>query len=83
MVEGLNMPESEPSPVREQLGGAATVYSSPAAITLRHLARERKGPGKDMILAQTQAVYGGACMVYGRKQARSFLESPDPDGQLP
>jgi hypothetical protein len=43
MVEGLNMLEFELSPVREQLGGAATVYSGPAATTLRHLARESKG----------------------------------------
>lgn len=80
MVEGLNMPEFEPFPVRKQLGGAATVYSGLAATTLPHLAGEWKGPGKDMVLAQTQAGYDGACMVYGRNNARSFLESPDPDG---
>jgi hypothetical protein len=34
---------------------------------------------KDTIKAQTQAVYDGAYIVYSRKQARSFLESPDPD----
>jgi hypothetical protein len=33
-----------------------------------------------MILAQTQAGYDGACMVYGRNKACSFLESPDPAG---
>jgi hypothetical protein len=33
-----------------------------------------------MILAQTQAAYDGACMVYGRNEARSFLESPDSAG---
>jgi len=80
MVEGLDMPEFDPFPVREQLGGAATVYSGPQATTLPHLAGEWKGPGKDMILAQTQAGYDGACMVYGRNEARSFLESPDPAG---
>ncbi|KAJ8063114.1 hypothetical protein OCU04_008356 [Sclerotinia nivalis] len=80
MVEGLDMPEFDPFPVREQLGGAATVYSGLQATTLPHLAGEWKGPGKDMILAQTQAGYDGACMVYGRNEARSFLESPDPAG---
>ncbi len=80
MVEGLDMPEFDPFPVREQLGGAATVYSGPQATTLPHLAGEWKGPGKDMILAQTQAGYDGACMVYGRNKARLFLESPDPIG---
>jgi hypothetical protein len=33
-----------------------------------------------MIQARTQAAYDGACMVYGRNEARSFLESPDPAG---
>lgn len=80
MVEGLDMPEFDPFPVREQLGGAATVYSGPQATTLPHLAGEWKGPGKDMILAQTQAGYDGACMVYSRNKARLFLKSPDPTG---
>jgi hypothetical protein len=80
MVEGLDMPEFDPFPVRQQLGGAAVLTSGSNATTLPHLAGEWKGPGKDMIEAQTQAAYDGACMVYGREQARSFLESPDPDG---
>jgi hypothetical protein len=80
MVEGLDLTQFDPFPAREQLGGAATVYSGPEATTLPHLAGEWKGPGKDMILAQTQAAYDGACMVYGRNEARSFLESPDPAG---
>lgn len=80
MIEGINMPEFEPFPVREQLGGAATVYPGLAATTLPHLAGEWKGPGKDMILAQTQAAYDAACMVYGRNEACSFLGSPDPAG---
>lgn len=80
MVEGLDLTQFDPFPAREQLGGAATVYAGPEATTLAHLAGEWKGPGKDMILAQTQAAYDGACMVYGRNQARSFLESPDPAG---
>ncbi|KAK0101219.1 hypothetical protein ONS95_012798 [Cadophora gregata] len=80
MVEGLDLTQFDPFPAREQLGGAATVYSGPEATTLPHLAGEWKGPGKDMILAQTQAAYDGACMVYGRNEARSYLESPDPPG---
>ncbi|KAG9233183.1 hypothetical protein BJ875DRAFT_54485 [Amylocarpus encephaloides] len=35
-----------------------------------------------MIQARTQAAYDGACMVYGRNEARSFLESPDPAGHV-
>ncbi|KAM3065598.1 hypothetical protein ACMFMG_011308 [Clarireedia jacksonii] len=31
-----------------------------------------------MVLAQTQAAYDGACMVYGRNRARSLLKSPNP-----
>jgi len=80
MVEGLDLTKFDPFPAREQLGGAATVYSGPEATTLPHLAGEWKGPGKDMILAQTQAAYDGACMVYGRNEARLFLGSPDPTG---
>lgn len=80
MVEELDRTQYDPFPVCEQLGGAAAVYSGPAATTLPHLAGEWKGPGKDMIVAQTQASYDGACMVYGRNRARSFLKSPDPAG---
>ncbi|TVY90852.1 hypothetical protein LAWI1_G005641, partial [Lachnellula willkommii] len=80
MVEGLEMPEFDPFPVRQQLGGAAVPTSGTNAITLPHLAGEWKGPGKDMILAQTQAAYDGACMVYGRNEALSFLNSPDQAG---
>ncbi|PQE18245.1 heterokaryon incompatibility protein [Rutstroemia sp. NJR-2017a BBW] len=80
MAEGLNLTQFDPFPAREQLGGAATVYTGPEATTLPHLAGEWKGPGKDMILAQTQAAYDGACMVYGRNKARSFLKNPDPAG---
>lgn len=67
-----------PFPAREQLGGAAAVYAGLEATTLPRLTREWKEPGKDMILAQTQAAYDGACMVYGRNEARSFLGSSDP-----
>ncbi len=40
MVEGLNMPEFDPFSVHKQLGKAATVYLSPQATTLSHLAEE-------------------------------------------
>ncbi|APA15468.1 hypothetical protein sscle_15g102380 [Sclerotinia sclerotiorum 1980 UF-70] len=80
MVEGLEMPEFDPFLVRQQLGGAAVPTSGTNAITLPHLAGEWKGPGKDMILVQAQAAHDGACMVYGRNKALSFLDSPDPTG---
>ena len=34
--------------------------------------------GRRMEMARTQAYYDSACMVCGRNEARSFLESPDP-----
>jgi hypothetical protein len=80
MVEGLDMPEFDPFPVRQQLGGAAVVTSGSNATTLSHLAGEWKGPGKDMVEAQTQAAYDGATLVYGRNKARTFLGRPDPAG---
>ena len=80
MVEGLEMPEFDPFPVYNQLGGAAVPCSSTGAITLPHLAGEWKGPGKDMSLARLQAAYDGAHMVYGRNEARSSLGNPDPPG---
>ncbi|PVH77209.1 hypothetical protein DL98DRAFT_591457 [Cadophora sp. DSE1049] len=72
MVKGLDMPEFDPFPVREQLSGAATVYSGPQTTTLPHLAGEWKGTGMDMILAQTRAGYDSACMVYGRNEALKY-----------
>lgn len=76
------MPEFETFPVRKQLSAAAVPTSGTNAITLPYLAREWKGLRKDMILAQTQAAYDGACMVYSRNIASSFLESPNPDGHV-
>ena len=80
MIEGLEMPEFDPFPVSEELGGAAVPYFPPNAITLPHLAGEWKGPGKDMNLARLQAAYDGASMVYSRNTACSFLANPDPIG---
>lgn len=80
MVEGIDVREFDPFPVRQQLGGAAVPSMGPNAITLPHLAGEWKGPGKDMILAQHQTAYDGAFMVFARNKARSFLGSPDPSG---
>lgn len=80
MVDGFIVSRYDPFSTRKQLGGATIFTSGPNATTLPHLAGEWKGPGKDMILAQTQAAYDGAAMVYGRNKARSFLESPDLDG---
>ncbi|RDL37426.1 uncharacterized protein BP5553_04859 [Venustampulla echinocandica] len=80
MVEGLEMTEFDPFPVRQELGGAAVPTSERDPLTLPHLAGEWKGPGKNMILAETQAAYDGACMVHGRNAALSFLKTPDPAG---
>lgn len=80
MIEGLEMTEFYPFPVRQELGGAAVPTQEPVPLTLPHLAGEWKGPGKDMKLAETQAAYDGASMVYARDEACSFLGSPDPAG---
>ena len=80
MVEGLDMTEFDPFPVRQELGGAALPAPGRDPLTLPHIAGEWKGPGKDMVLAQTQAAYDGACMVYSRNKALSFLNNPDPAG---
>jgi hypothetical protein len=80
VVEGLEMEEFEPFLVRQELGGAAVPTSGTDAIALPHFAGEWKGPGKNMIEAQTQAAYNGACMVNGRDQACSFLRNPNPTG---
>jgi hypothetical protein len=80
MVEGLDMTEFDPVPIRRELGGSAVPTGELDPPTLPHFAGEWKGPGKDMVLAQTQAAYDGACMTYARNKARSFLENPDPAG---
>lgn len=83
MIEGLRLKEFKPFPVAKKLGTAVIPrYLKPRchSITLPHSAGEWKGRGKDMSLAQVQASYDGACMVYGRDKARSFIKSPDPDG---
>jgi hypothetical protein len=78
MMEGLTLTQFEPFLARKRLGGAATVYLGPEVTTLPYLAGEWKGPGKDMVQAQTQAAYDSACMVYGRTKACSLLQQPNP-----
>jgi hypothetical protein len=80
MMEGLSLTQFKPFPAREELGGAAVVYQGAKSITLAHLAAEWKGPGNDMVLAQAQAAYDGACLVYGRNIALSYLGTPDVPG---
>ena len=77
IVQGLVAEEFHSFPIREELGGAAVPTPGLAPLALPHLAGELKGPGKDLLLAESQAAYDGACMVYGRNKARSFLNSPD------
>ena len=78
-VEGLRITEFDPFPVCEELGGAAVPALGMHAIALQHFAGEWKGPAGHMTEAQHQAAYDGACMVYGRNEARSLLD-PDPAG---
>ncbi|TAQ91129.1 hypothetical protein B7494_g575 [Chlorociboria aeruginascens] len=80
MIEGFEMTKFNPFPVRQELGGAAVLTSERDPLTLPHLAGEWKGAGKNMILAETQAAYNGAHMVYSRNEARLFLNKPDPSG---
>lgn len=77
IVQGLISKEFHPFPIRDELGGAAVPTPGLAPLTLPHLAGEFKGPGKDILFAEAQAAYDGACMVYGRNKARAFLNSPD------
>jgi hypothetical protein len=81
LVEGLNASEFDRFPVFAKLSGAATLYgngSDGAATTLPHIAGELKGPGGMLAVSHLQGAYDCACMVYGRNEARSFLENPDP-----
>jgi hypothetical protein len=80
LIEGFIMSEYEPFPIRDELGGAAVITPGPNAITLPHLAGEWKSQGKDMTQAETQAAFDGACMVYGRNEALSYLGKSDPPG---
>ncbi|PQE34026.1 heterokaryon incompatibility protein [Rutstroemia sp. NJR-2017a WRK4] len=59
MVESLEMTEFDPFPVRRKLGGAAVLTAEQDPLTLPHLAGGWKGPGKNMVLAETQAAYDG------------------------
>jgi hypothetical protein len=75
-VEGLDLTEFRPVPVRMIKG--AVVRPGASATTLPHLTGEWKAPGKDMNLAELQAAYSGAALVYGRDQANEYLGAPDP-----
>ena len=79
-AECLIVPEYNHFPSVTSLAELPVFISGPSATTLPHLAGEWTVLGKDLIEARIQAAYDGDCMVYGRKQARSFLGSPDPDG---
>jgi hypothetical protein len=80
MIEGFIMPEFDPFPIRDELGGAAVVTPGPNAVTLAHIAGEWKDGGKDLTQAETQAAYDGACLVYGRNKALAYLGKSDPPG---
>lgn len=82
MIQGLVRQSYKPFPVMEVLDAALPKHSLPLsqATALPQLAGEFKGPQGDLLQAQVQASYDGACMVYGRNQARSYLETPDPTG---
>ncbi|TAQ88531.1 hypothetical protein B7494_g3145 [Chlorociboria aeruginascens] len=57
MVEGLELPEFNPFPVRQQLGRAIVPTLGPHTITLPHLAGEWKGPGKNMATYTPSAIF--------------------------
>lgn len=76
-IEGYARPAFPPS--IDKIGGAATlVKGNSRFIALPHFALEAKAPGKDMHLAQVQAQYDGAAMVYGRNKALEYIQQPDP-----
>ncbi|KAH8687385.1 hypothetical protein BGZ60DRAFT_6708 [Tricladium varicosporioides] len=76
-LEGLNANSLKPFPVRQQLGNAAIPIANNDMV-LPHLAGEWKGPSGSLNLARAQAAYDGACMVYGRNTAISYLGDSDP-----
>lgn len=68
-------------PTFQELGGAATlVREAPRFPALPHLALELKNAGADMHLAERQAGYDGAAMVYARNKALNFLGQNDEHG---
>lgn len=61
-------------PTVQELGGAATLVKDfPRFPALPHLAMELKATGANMHLAECQAAYDGAAMVYARNKALNFL----------
>lgn len=63
----------------KKIGGSATlVKANSHFIALPHFALEAKASGKSMHLAEVQAQYDGAAMVYGRNKALEYMEQADP-----
>ncbi|KAF3763503.1 hypothetical protein M406DRAFT_232605, partial [Cryphonectria parasitica EP155] len=78
-VQGLAQSAFGPFPADEQLNGAILYKNDYDPITLPHLAGEWKGPLR-LTGAKVQSAYDGACLVYSRNQALSYLGTPDPPG---
>lgn len=68
-------------PTVQELGGATTlVKDTPRFPALPHLAMELKATGENMHLAECQAAYDGAAMVYACNKALNFLGEKDEHG---
>ena len=80
VVEGIDLQEFGPYPVREKLGGSAVPTPHVHAIALAHMAGEIKRPGGNLIPAQQQAAYDAACLVYGRNKALESMGRADLPG---
>lgn len=66
-------------PTISSLGGCATLVKDDSTyVALPHFVAEFKNVGADMGLAEIQAGYGGAAMVYSHNQALAYLGQPDP-----
>lgn len=80
LIKGLEIPQFDPFPIYEQLGGAAIPHIIPHGLALPHFAGAWKDQESEVKLAELQASYAGATLVYGRDAARLVLEDPDPVG---
>ncbi|KAI8963967.1 hypothetical protein F5Y11DRAFT_317988 [Daldinia sp. FL1419] len=79
-VEGLQLPEFEPSDLNKKFDGAVVVKNDDDSIALPHLAGEWQGPKQDAGKAEVKSAYDGAALVYGRNQALAYIDSPDSPG---